>query len=266
MPRKYLRTSEIATFVGCHPNTVRIYEAWGYIPKTDRSASNYRQFTELHQDHMNLAWTALHGPYPGRTIKQSLHQVVKHAATGDLGGALELAYSHLALVKGEAAQAEAAAQLLERWSGGTAADSTIGSLRIGDASRLLNVSRDMLRNWENNGLIEVPRATNGYRQYGAIEIGRLRVIRMLVRAGYSMMAILRMLLKLDQGCIDNLRLVLDTPREDEDIYTAADHWISTLASQEGKSYKIIELLEIMIERHQGKTFSKNCNFPLGNQG
>ena len=44
----------------------------------------------------------------------------------------------------------------------------------------------------------VPRAKNGYRQYGAVEIGRLRVIRMLVRAGYSMMAILRMMLELDK--------------------------------------------------------------------
>lgn len=88
---------------------------------------------------------------------------------------------------------------------------------------MLGVTTDVLRNWERNGLIEASRdPRNRYRLYGAAEIGRLRVIRMLRRAGYSMMAILRMLLHLDQGRGGNLRQVLDTPRPDEDVYTAAD--------------------------------------------
>ena len=53
---------------------------------------------------------------------------------------------------------------------------------------------------------------------------RLRVIRMLLRAGYSMMAILRMLLQLDRGA--DPRQALDTPHPDEDVYTAADRWLS----------------------------------------
>jgi DNA-binding transcriptional MerR regulator len=198
---------------------------------------------------MQLAWTAFSGPYPGRTIKNSAYSLVKVAAMGDLGGALEMAYHHLALVRSERAQAEAAAELLERWSDGVAADSTIGLLRIGEAARLLRVTRDMLRNWENNGLIDVPRdPRNGYRQYGADEIGRLRVIRMLVKAGYSMMAILRMLLSLDGEILD-VRKVLDTPRDDEDIYSAADQWLSTLGDHEERATEVIFQLEKMIEKH-----------------
>lgn len=250
MPRKYLRTSDIAKDIGCHPNTVRMYEEWGYIPKAQRSNSNYRLFTEVHRDHMRLAWIVFSGPYPGRTIKGSAYKLVKRAATGDLGGALEMAYTHLALVQSERAQAEAAAELLERWSLGVLTDATTGPLRIGEASRLLNVTSDMLRNWENNGLIDVPRdPENGYRQYGAEEIGRLRVLRMLVRAGYSMMAILRMLLRLEQGDVEDVRQLLDTPREDEDIYTAADQWLSTLTTQSEMAVQVITQLELMIEKH-----------------
>ena len=52
----------------------------------------------------------------------------------------------------------------------------------------------MLRNWERNGLLRVPRdPRNRYRTYSAAEIGRLRVIRVLARSKYSQMAILRML-------------------------------------------------------------------------
>ncbi len=249
MTKNILRTSDIAKEVGCHPNTVRLYEEWGYLPKVPRGRNNYRLFTEDHRDHMKLAWTALSGPYPGKTIKGSAYSLIKVAASGDLGGALELAYHHLALVRSENAQAEAAADLLERWSHGIAADSTTGPLRIGDAARYLNVTRDMLRNWENNGLIDVPRdPDNGYRQYRAQEIGRLRVIHMLVKAGYSMMAILRMLLVLDEDGSDDVRKVLDTPREDEDIFTAADQWLSTINDQIKRATKLISQLERMIDK------------------
>jgi len=248
MRREYIRTSEIANDVGCHPNTVRLYVEWGYLPSVNRSQSNYRLFEEKHLDHMRLAWMTFFGNFPGRSIRRSGIKLVKHAATGDLGGALELAYSHLTLVKSERAQAEAAAELLSRWTQGTSADATTGPLRIGDAAQLLNVTRDMLRNWENNGLIDVPRAPNGYRKYGSKELGRLRVIRMLVRAGYSMMSILRMLLALDSGDVEDVRQILDTPREDEDIFTAADQWLSTLQLQEEKAGSIITQLEKMIQK------------------
>jgi DNA-binding transcriptional MerR regulator len=100
-------------------------------------------------------------------------------------------------------------------------------------------------------LIRVPRdPRNGYRLYGAAELGRLRVIRMLSRAGYSQMSILRMLLHLDRGEVDNLRQVLDTPRPDEDVQYAADHWLSTLGELEQRAADIIVQLEHMLEKRQ----------------
>ena len=265
MSKRYLRTSDVAKAVGVHPNTVRLYEQWGFLPVIPRSPTGYRLFTADHVDQMRLARTALCGPWPGRTIKRSALDLVRQAAAGDLGGALELAYRHLALVQAERAHAEAAVQLLERWAQGAAVDASEARLRIGEAARLLGVTADMLRNWERNGLVAVPRdPRNGYRLYGAAEIGRCRVIRMLSRAGYSMMAILRMLLSLDRGAgrvrDGDLRQVLDTPRADErmglepqtqdedDVYYAADQWLSALAAFEGRAQDIIDQLERMINR------------------
>ncbi len=249
MKRPYLRTSEVAAAVGVHPNTVRMYEAWGLLPQIPRTSSGYRTFTEAHVDQMRLARMAFEGPWPGRAIRRSVVDLVKQAASGDLGGALEKAYEHLALVRAEQAHAESAIKLLERWAGGTAADATTTQLRIGEVAELLGVTRDMLRNWERNGLIRVPRnPTNRYRRYGAAEISRLRVIRMLRHAGYSMMAILRMLLQLDRGEAENLRQALDTPRPDEDVYSAADRWLTTLTGWEQRTYDLIALLETMIQK------------------
>jgi DNA-binding transcriptional MerR regulator len=252
MKPRSLRTSDVARAVGVHPNTVRLYEVWGFLPPIPRSPSGYRMFTEAHLDQMRLARTAFRGPWPGRNIKRSALALVRRAASGDLGGALEQAYSHLALVQAERAQAEAAAELLDRWAQGTAADATAEPLWIGAAARLLGVTADVLCNWERDGLIRVPRDPhNGYRLYGAAEIGRMRVIRMLRRAGYSTMAILRMLLQLVQIQGGDLRQALDTPRPDEDVYSAADRWLSTLAALERRAMDIIAQLEDMIGKHQG---------------
>lgn len=252
MKPRYLRTSDIAKAVGVHPNTVRLYEEWGFLPPVPRSPSGYRLFTEEHLDHMRLARTALGDPWPGRKVKQSAVAVVRHAASGDLDGALEGAYDHLALVQAERAQAAAAAGFLERWAQGAAADASTEPLHIGQAAELLAVTKDTLRSWERNGLIQVPRdPRNGYRLYGAAEIGRLRVVRLLRHSGYSAMAILRMLLRFDQGQRADLRQLLDTPRPDEDAIYAADRWLSTLATHEDRVKEVIAHLKRMIgKRHK----------------
>lgn len=248
-PVRQLSTSRIATAVGVHPNTVRMYEAWGFLPPVSRSPAGYRRFSEFHLDQMRLARLALHGTFPGRGIRRSAADVVRQSASGDLGGALEAAYQHLARVQAERAQSEAAVRLLQRWADGLAPDASGPPLHSGAAARRLGVTVDMLRNWERNNLLEVPRnPANGYRLYGGPELSRLRIIRMLSRAGYSTMAILRMLLVFDRGQGAGLRQALDTPRPDEDAFTAADRWLSTLAEEEARAEKIIALLEEMIHK------------------
>lgn len=245
----YLRTSQLAKAVGVHPNTVRRYVQRGFLPPVQRSPAGYRRFTERHLDCLRLARQVFSNQFPGKAIYGSGLDIIRTTVSGDLGGALELAYRHLALVQSERAQAEVAADLLERWALGAPADATSRPLQIGQAAQLLGISIDILRNWDRNGLIDVPRdPSNGYRRYGAPEISRLRVVRMLSRAGYSLSAILRMLIQLDRGETTDLRRALDTPRPDEDVYLASDRWLSTLTDQEERARKIIALVEEMIEK------------------
>jgi len=248
MPYNRLSTTKIARQAGCHPNTVRFYEQQGFIPPVRRNPkNNYRIYNPGHVDHMQLAVTAFKSPFPGWRLRRSLTQLVKHAATRDLGGALEIAYHHLTLVQSEITSADRAADFLENWAKGLTIDSAVKPLQTTQTAKLLGVTVDALRTWERNGLLEVPRNINNrYRQYGPAEIGRLRVIRMLRNAGYSINAIHRMFIKLDQGQHDDLKKTLDTPEADEDIFYATDSWLSTLTEQENRANWLINMLQKMI--------------------
>ena len=74
---------------------------------------------------------------------------------------------------------------------------------------------------------------------------------MLSHAGYSHMAILCMFIELDKGNIRDLKQTLDTPRADEDIFTATDHWLTTLQEQEKLAQRVIQLIEEMIASKGG---------------
>jgi DNA-binding transcriptional MerR regulator len=241
---KYLRTSDLARAVGAHPNTVRRYAEWGLIPPVERAPNGYRRFTQHHLDCLRIARMIFKSTYAGRAIRQSAAQIIESAVVRDWGEALEQARAHVRFVQSERAQAEAAAALLEQWAAGAVVDTAEQPLQIGQVAELLKVSIDMLRNWERNGLITIPRnADNGYRRYGSSEISRLRIIRMLSRSGYSQMAILRAMHRLDRGDTANLRHSLDTPPPDEDVYGASDRWLSTLVEQEAVALRLLDLVE-----------------------
>lgn len=243
---KYYKTSELAEAVGIHPNTVRLYEQWGLLPPIPRNPNGYRLFTRSHLEQLRLARIALRCAFVVGDIRKSAVAIIKTAASGPLENALEKAYTHLELIKTERGKAEEALRLVEQWLHGPTVEDTSPPRHIKNTAGLLGVTTDTLRNWELNGLIRVPRdPKNGYRQYGKNEINRLKVIRTLRVANYSIMAVLRMMLHIDKGKKDNIRTILDTPDPGEDIVYATDKWISTLIETEKNADEIIEQIKSM---------------------
>ena len=99
----------------------------------------------------------------------------------------------------------------------------------------------MLRNWERNGLLCVPRRPpNATRVYGDAELARLRVIYMLRQNHYSIASIYRSLLRYDSGDGAGALLALHQPGEDEELpyVSAGDHWLETLAEAAAGAEKI----------------------------
>jgi DNA-binding transcriptional MerR regulator len=241
-----LRTAELASAVGIHPNTVRLYEEWGFISPAPRAANGYRLFTPMHLEQLRLARLALHGEWPGRLIRRSALALVRQAAGKDFGGALDLALLHREIVAEEYGRAEEAIRIVENWSRQQAPPDNLSPARIHEAAKLAAVTIDMIRNWERNHLVNpVRHAGNRYRLYAPADIDRLRIIRILREAGYSTLAIMRMLRQLDSGRLDRLREALTVPPPDDDIIYATDHWLAILEEQRSRAEQIITLLQHM---------------------
>lgn len=246
---KYLKTSDIAKATGIHPNTVRKYEEWGLLPKIPRSPAGYRLFTPEHLNQVKLVRLILKCTVLGRDIKRTAYDVIHSCAEACYIEALESADNMKVLIENECRQAEEAEKFLEQWASGDAegihqpAPETVST---NCAARLLDITIDMLRDWERNSLIHIPRnPLNGYRMYGSKEINKLRVIRVLRRSRYSNMAILRVMQKLDSGISAGLREALDSPEFDEErgYLCFTDSLLTTLHTARGAVAEVIQLLK-----------------------
>lgn len=73
-------------------------------------------------------------------------------------------------------------------------------LRAGELARLVGVSTDTLRHYERKGLLPAPqRAANGYRQYGAGALDRVRLIRHALAIGFTIDELAVILKERDRG-------------------------------------------------------------------
>ena len=121
-------------------------------------------------------------------------------------------------------------------------------LKRKEVSDYLDISMDTLRNWERNGLLQVKRKQNGYRAYTGEDIERLKMIRTLRLANYSLEAILRMLNALEQNPQADMKQVLNTPQADADIVSVCDRLIVSLKDAEKNAEKMIHILSEMKEK------------------
>lgn len=122
-------------------------------------------------------------------------------------------------------------------------------LKRKEVSNYLHISMDTLRNWELNGLLHIKRKENGYRVYTGEDIVRLKIIRSLRCANYSLSAILRMLNALSENPDIDIKNVINEPKEDDDIMSACDKLMTSLNIAEKNGYYILSLLKEMNKKY-----------------
>jgi DNA-binding transcriptional MerR regulator len=242
---KTYRTSELARCIGIHPNTVRLYEDLELIPKAKRKENGYRVFTELHLEQIKLARIALKVEVLQNGLRKQAIMIIKTAAQGNFDLAFSLTQHYLQQIKNEQKNAQEAISITEKLLAGDEQEENTTFLTRKEAADYLRITIDALRNWEMNGLITIRRKQNGYRVYGCEDIRRLKIIRSLRCANYSLSAILRMLNTLSQDPAANIRQVIDTPKQDEEIISVCDKLLTSLDCAEENAKAMLSQMERM---------------------
>jgi len=238
------KTSEIAAIIGIHPNTVRLYEELGLIPKPERRTNGYRVFTDFHIEQFRLARLAFRIEVLQNGLRKKMVQMIKSSAAGNFDTAIMLTQEYITQIKKERGNAEEAVEIVKQILSGTAQGNE-HLFKRKEVSEYLGISMDTLRNWEMNGLLTVKRKQNGYRVYTDKDIRRLKVIRSLRCANYSLEAILRLLSQLSQNPNIDIKTALNTPKADETITAVCDRLMTSLSEAEDNAGQIIQMLQKM---------------------
>ena len=180
-----LRPVDLARAVGVSVQTVRKYEAWGFVPPAERSLTGYRLYTYQHLHAIQAARTMIlgYGWQHARAVMRCVHG-------GDTTGALALVDErHADLHRGRGEAARTLETLREVSEGLPALPPARGRLskplRVGQAARRAGVRVSALRFWEEVGLLQPSRDEGcGYRLYDEEQMGRLRVVVLLREGGY----------------------------------------------------------------------------------
>lgn len=238
------KTSEVARVIGIHPNTVRLYEQLELIPKAKRLSNGYRVFTDFHIEQCRLVRLALQVEVLQNGLRKKIIKVIKMSAIKDFDAALILIDEYIKQIKQERINAEEAIEIVKQLLTGSHHSHT-QHLRRKEVSKQLDISMDTLRNWELNGLLSVKRKENGYRVYTDEDIQRLKIIRSLRCANYSLEAILRLLQQLSQNPNTDIQSTLNTPKASDDIISVCDKIIVSLCEAQKNAYKIRAMLQDM---------------------
>ncbi len=239
------KTSDIARCIGVHPNTVRLYEELALIPKPERKANSYRVFTDFHMEQMRLARTALQVEVLQNGLRKQAIAIIKASASGNFDKAIYFTKQYLQQIESEQKNAEEAIIITEKLLSGNGQEIDDTVLTRKEAAGYLQITMDALRNWEMNGLLTVKRKQNGYRVYKEEDVRRLKIIRSLRCANYSLSAILRMLNTLSHNPDASIRQAIDTPKENDDIISVCDKLLTSLHYAEKNAQAMLAQLKKM---------------------
>lgn len=177
-------TSQLARLAGVHPNTVRLYEQWGFISPVPRTPAGYRRFCGRHLLELRFARLALPGPYPAR--KDLLPAAVRAYCRQDYGEARLLTAAYDAAVAQEQQHAREALAVLDRWHQGHRLQGAPVRGGRRQMAQRCHVTVDALRTWERNGILTPAQTAGGRMAYTAEDVDTILVVRLLRRRGFSL--------------------------------------------------------------------------------
>lgn len=190
---------ELARRIGKHPNTLRKYEAWGFIRPVPRRPNNYRSYDRVRALEALFAATVMRASFKDWRDHRRMKALLRSMRTGEYAAARIQIRAHRRILREWLSAALDAREILRSWRRKRRGPRRGPALSRPQAAAKIGVAPDTLRDWERNGLISPVRLANKRRRYPPEIQEQLGVIRVLRRAGYSLMGIRCLLHGSDQN-------------------------------------------------------------------
>lgn len=156
---------EIARKLKISTSALRHYEAWGLIPKVERAANGYRNYTKEHEAYFECI-RAMYAGFGMNLVREVMPLIIN----GDILNALWLINKAQVNLHAEREVAQRTIDMLDlKEMTDLPKYSYKNSLTIGELAKEANVSTSAIRHWEKEGLIRPERdKDSGFRYIQSI--------------------------------------------------------------------------------------------------
>ena len=242
------RTSQIASMMKIHPNTVRLYEEIGLVEPAERLINGYRMFNDSHILQYSIARLTLSMDKRHKSIRKKAILISKNIGMKKNSYASVLSEE---LINDIQMEKDNIKKVQDKYSlvitGKEQQEKRIYLTRK-KAAQYINTSADSIRNWESKGLIQVSRRLNGYRIYIEDDIEKMRIIKVLKGLGYSLDEIKASIDKLDEELENEEVYLYGQSRQYKKLMKDCDRYLADIQKAEDAALKINQIIQDIIKR------------------
>ena len=241
---KTYRTSELAKKLNIHPNTVRFYEKINFISTVKRENNNYRIFTEKHYFQIKIIKLLYKDGWFGKEFRKTANDIIFSMRDWDLDRALNNTEIHSEALREELRKAKSTVKILDLWSKNENKISNNNVYDYNEASQLIGASKESIRNWERNKLIDIPRKSkNKTRYFTDKEIQRLKIIYMLRQSKFTISSIFRSMQAYEKGLVERISEELKDDTEEKMLIVTGDNWVLNLENAVKSTLKVKTIIK-----------------------
>lgn len=235
------RIGEVSDLTGVKAGTIRFYEKCGFLEPVVRLHNQYRVFNDHHIYQIRIC-RLVFCEYVNKKLRKSSLRLIYAARDWNLKEYEKMVCDYRQAIEDDISGTEAAIQIAMKQAG----IQTNGELQYSkkQASEIVGVTKEAIRNWERNGLLPVMQSYQR-RYYSQDSLNRMLVIRLLLDTGYSIMAIKRFWESYDLGEKDHARRILTNPIGNEELLYRADQYLQKLKGLRENAKLLTDIMQEM---------------------
>lgn len=235
--------SEVSNMTALHPNTIRLYETYGYISPVTRKENKYRMYETKHIEQLRLVQIAFSSRVINKKIMDKIREILIESGKENYDIAIEectICKKYIEEEQQRVSDAVKESQRLLAEAGKK--EKKTGVVKRKEAAKEIGVTMDVLRNWERNGLVPIEKDEYGCNIYNESSIILLKAVKLLRSVDFSIMSIINMREHYRGGGEKELENILDSTVTEEGIYYT-DQLISLLENTKQIIPDIIQQLQ-----------------------